>query len=55
MYYSMNDRMANTTVVERSDHWVLPLGGEVVIQCCYDYAFTIQTFRNNIDKNYGAP
>lgn len=33
--------MTSTTLLERSDHWVLPLSGETVIQCCYDYAFTL--------------
>lgn len=33
--------MAKTNLVEDSDHWVLPLSGEVVTQCGYDHAFTL--------------
>ncbi|MPZ64196.1 MAG: hypothetical protein GEU83_01265 [Pseudonocardiaceae bacterium] len=33
--------MAETTLIEGSDHWVLPLVGEVVTQCGYDHAFTL--------------
>lgn len=33
--------MTSTSLLEQSDHWVLPLSGEVVVQCRYDYAFTL--------------
>ena len=33
--------MNNTVLVERSDHWVLPLRGRSVTQCRVDYAFTL--------------
>ncbi len=33
--------MAKTNIVEQSAHWDLPLRGEVVTQCRYDYAFTL--------------
>jgi hypothetical protein len=33
--------MTTPSLLERSDHWVLPLDGQVVIQCRYDYALTL--------------
>lgn len=33
--------MTGASLLEKSDHWVLPLSGEVVVQCRYDYAFTL--------------
>lgn len=33
--------MAGARFIERIDHWVLPLDGEKVVQCRYDYAFTL--------------
>lgn len=33
--------MTKTSSLERSDHWIIPLAGEVVVQCRYDYAFTL--------------
>lgn len=35
-------RMTKTSSLERSDHWVVPLSGELVHQCSYDYAFTLE-------------
>jgi hypothetical protein len=29
------------TLAEASDHWVLPIRGREVTQCCIDYAFTL--------------
>lgn len=33
--------MTSVRLWERDDHWVLPLSGETVVQCCYDYGFTL--------------
>ncbi|MCA1676489.1 MAG: DUF6188 family protein [Actinobacteria bacterium] len=34
-------QITRTSLLEQSDHWVLPLRGEVVVQCRYDNAFTL--------------
>jgi hypothetical protein len=33
--------MTRVSFVERGDHWIIPLGGETVTQCRYDYALTL--------------
>jgi hypothetical protein len=33
--------MTKVDLLETTDHWLLPLAGEVVVQCRYDYAFTL--------------
>ena len=42
--------MTKTSILEQSDHWIVPLSGEVVTQCRYDYAFTLVI--GNVDPPY---
>ena len=42
--------MTKSSLLEQGDHWIVPLSGEEVTQCRYDYAFTLVV--GNVDPPY---